>query len=159
MISKIIGKQLARIKFAKDYVLIIFWILTGLSTFSTYIALKFSHFILLLIFSFFSLFLIGYIIDKTKIKEFDQQQTIIQNYKGTNLLWKKAIFPNLKIIIKEAIIESQKEEKWIKMKSKENFSLIFQFLLLGLMIAIIMIFCVSFINDIGLEVTKLEKGI
>jgi hypothetical protein len=40
------------------------------------------------------------------------------------------------------------------MKTKENFSLIFQFLLLGLMIAIIMIFCITFIDSISSNLDK-----
>ena len=109
-LSKFLGRQIARLKFARDYFTIILTSLTAISTTLLYIKsigieLGLEYYLFALIFILVTFWLVGYIVDKSKIKEYDQQRTIIQGTSGTIILWEElmdqVIIPKLRELKEE----------------------------------------------------------
>lgn len=89
-----IGTQMARIKFARDYFLVILNIITALSMLtlaleSVGVNLTLEVFIIIIFAALLIFWLVGYYIDKHKIIESDYAKMLENTAKGQVIIWTK----------------------------------------------------------------------
>ena len=112
-ISKLLGRNLARIKLGKDYILIITFSITAISTMSIFLDLPIPIFLTLIFIVLFIGWIIGYLVEKFKILEAERTTLNLPNMKFQEIIWsnlmEKVFSTELLEIQKEAFKQAIKE--------------------------------------------------
>ena len=106
VLSRIIGRQIVRLDFARTYFAIVMTIFSALSLFSIYLAtlnitVTLFDYAMLLITSMAVFWVLGYAMDKLKIIDADRELRNEKIYSAQRKLWKNAIIPPLQEMIEE----------------------------------------------------------
>lgn len=103
--SKFLGKNLARLKLGKEYITIISFLITAISTLSLYLELSLPLFIICMFIALFLSWYIGYFIQKHKILDAERTTLQIPSMEAHVIIWKsiweKVIHNKVKELIKE----------------------------------------------------------
>jgi len=112
-LSRFIGRNVARLKFAHAYTVIFAYLITAISTFVLAVNLSFIYVFIFLPIALIFVWFAGYIIDKKGIYKADYSRTQLQHIEGIksvhSILWRDVIIPQMKEMFKE-ILEDFREE-------------------------------------------------
>lgn len=116
-VSNIIGRNIARLKFAQSYFVIFASMITAISTLTIALNISIIYWFFLLPITTFFIWLIGYIIDKKGIYESYMTKTLLKNLEAQKIiytqLWNEIIIPLFKKMFTE-IINDLKNKKEVK---------------------------------------------
>jgi len=111
--SRFIGRNIARFKFAQNYFILFFSMITALSTLTLALDISVIYIFTLLPIIVIIIWSIGYVIDKKGILKNDLAQSIPQQLKGqkynTKIIWEEIVIPQMKEMFKEILKELIKE--------------------------------------------------
>lgn len=85
--SQFLGRNLARMKLGKDYISMISFMITAVSTFSIYLNLNIYLFVSLIVFALFFGWLLGYIVEKKGILSAERMTLQKANLRVSKYIW------------------------------------------------------------------------
>lgn len=104
-----LGRNIARIKFGKEYIAIISFMITAISTMSIFLNLSIPLFLIILVISLFFGWFLGYIFEKKGILSAERETLNLVNLRVQKKIWRALMEDVISPIIKETIKDAYKE--------------------------------------------------